>query len=64
MSCNTAGTLEFSKMEKIKIVTSKFGGKRSKADKEAIWAKCKIALGLKYKAFRQAQKALRAPCAQ
>ncbi len=57
MACHTAGTLEPSRMRRIKaIVISKFGGKRSEADKEALWARCKIAIGQKCKMLRLAKK--------
>ncbi len=58
MAASTASTLDTTKMDKIKaIVTAKFGPKRSAADKEAIWSRCKTVTGQKCKAFRHAQKA-------
>ena len=58
MARNTAGTLEASKMKRIKaIIISKFGEKRGEADREALWAKSKTAIGQKYKMLRAAQRA-------
>ena len=58
MARNTAGTLDENKMKRIKaIVISKFGEKRGEADREALWAKCKTAIGQKCKMLRAAQRA-------
>ena len=59
MCLHTASTLDTSRMKRIKaIVISKFGAKRSDADREVLWAKCKTAIiGQKYKMLRAAQKA-------
>ncbi len=57
MARNTAGTLDSGPMKKIKaIVLAKFGAKRSDADREAIWAKCKVAIGQKCKSLRNARR--------
>ena len=53
MAQRTAGKLDRSRMQRIRsIVLSKFGGRRSVADREALWAKCKVAIGHKCKHFR------------
>ena len=58
MARNTAGTLEDSKMKRIKaIVISKSGEKRGEADREALWVKCKTAIGQKCKMLHAAQRA-------
>ena len=58
MARNTAGTLDENKMKRIKaIVISKFGEKRGEADREALWAKCKTAIGQKRKMLRAVQRA-------
>ena len=60
MCLHTASTLDTSRMKKIKaIVISKFGAKRSDADREVLWAKCKTAIGQKCKMLRAAQKVKR-----
>ncbi len=44
-------------MKKIKaIVLAKFGAKRLDANREAIWAKCKVAIGQKCKSLRNARR--------
>ena len=56
MARNTAGSLNHSKMQRIKsIVISKFAQKRSLEDQEALWSKSKTANGQKCKALRYAQ---------
>ena len=58
MARNTAGTLEESKMKRIKaIVIFKFGEKCGEVDREAFWAKCKTAIGQKCKMLHAAQRA-------
>ena len=58
-----AGSLDDNKMKRIKaIVISKFGEKRGEADREALWAKCKTAIGQKCKILRTAQKAKGTKC--
>ena len=58
MAFNTAGSLELSKMNRLKaIIISKFGEKRGEADREVLWGKCKTAIGQKCKMLRNAQKA-------
>ena len=51
MATHTAGTLDPVRMGHIKeIILAKFGGRRRSAvDREAIWGKCKIAIGQKCK---------------
>ncbi len=39
------------------IVTAKFAAKRSEEDKDALWSRCKMAIGQKCKALRAAQRA-------
>ena len=58
MSTKTPGSLDKTLMDRLKaVVISKFGHKRSAADKEALWARARTALGHKCKtAFSQAIK--------
>ena len=50
MASNTYTSLEKAKTEKIKaFVLAKFGTKRTPADKELLWSKCKVAIGQKCK---------------
>ena len=50
MATHTAGTLDPVRMGHIKeIILAKFGWRRSAVDREAIWGKCKIAIGHKCK---------------
>ena len=59
MAQHTAGTLDAMKMERIKaIVLAKFGEKRSPEDKEALWARCKVAIGQKCKQLRAAKRSM------
>ena len=53
MSKTTAGQLEPTKMDEIKkLIVSKFAEKRSIADKEELWRKCRVAIGQKCKQLR------------
>ena len=53
MAQHTAGKLNSSRMQRIRsIMLSKFGGRRSLADKEVLWARCKVAIGHKCKQLR------------
>ena len=48
MAKHTTSTLDATKMRRVKeIILAKFGAKRSAADKEGIWEKCKVAIGQK-----------------
>lgn len=54
MARSTAGSLDPTLMLRIKeIVLAKFGGRRSVTDREALWAKCKTAIGQKCKILRK-----------
>ena len=57
MSRHTAGTLNRQKMNRIKaIVTAKFMARRSEADKEVLWDRCKTSIGQKCKTLRAAHR--------
>ena len=57
MASNTAGTLDPLKMKSIKtIILSKFGVKKSEADRKDLQAHCKIAIGQKCKQLRAARR--------
>ena len=59
MAIHTAGTLDPVRMGRIKeIILAKFGGRRSVVDREAIWGKCKIAIGQKCKQLRRTCRAV------
>ena len=54
MRRSTAGNLDPTGMRPIKeIIIAKFGGRRCVEDKEALWEKCKIAIGQKCKHLRR-----------
>ena len=54
---STTSTLDQAKMLRIKtIILSKFASRRSAADSEALWAKCKTAIGQKCKGLRRQQQ--------
>ena len=58
MARNTLGAMEENKMKRTKAtVISKFGEKCGEVDREAYWAKCKTAIGQKWKMLRAAQRA-------
>ena len=58
MASSTAGSLDSLKMKLIKtIILSKFGVKKSEADREELWACCKVAIGQKCKQLRAARHA-------
>ena len=53
MARTTAAHLDPAKMGQIKsLVLGKFGAKRSLADKEELWRKCRTAIGQKCKTLR------------
>ena len=56
-SRTTAAHLDSSKMEEIKeLILSKFASRRSLADREELWRKCRVAIGQKCKQLRGQKK--------
>ena len=53
MATTTAARLDPTIMEEIKqLIVSKFAEKRSMADKEELWRRCRVAIGQKCKQLR------------